>query len=727
MKNVSPSLWRQMLSTKLAYKQHRTAIFLQGDFAWAQVFVESADIKPVMMFSDDESAENTVSSKTYRHHLGTENQAIFFADGNFNVDAFAALSGTLVAGGRFYIWLPTNISEQNSPYLKRLLTIASEKPDIYWLEQDKSLPKIDLDFANDNGLSTNVLPTVAKLSIPKPLITQPSITKGQLSAIKHIVNVVTGKRNKPFVLTADRGRGKSTALALAVAELFRESTRALKIVITAPHQMALSVFYQHLRHQLPEASFTHLSVHFREHQLQFLPIDELINLRPTLDLLLIDEAAGVPVYLLTELMKHHHRMVFSSTIHGYEGAGRGFTGKFLPLLKLYAHTVNTWQLTEPVRWANGDPLETLIFETCLLNAELPESPIQEGDTPDVNQLTYQYFQGKELLENEVLLRQIFAILVTAHYQTKPSDLKMMLDDPLISVMVLSQNVRDNTTQNKAQIPLAVALIIAEGNVDTELASQIVAGKRRIKGQLIPQALTQQLLVDNAFNFNYLRVMRIAVHPELQGQGLGSMLLSAVEQYGEAQHIDFIGTSFAANEQVVKFWHKSGHVPVKLGFNRDASSGEHSLIMLKPLTRQASDLSHSLSAEFHHNFRLWLTDEFKHLPLNLIRLLLSLADVKDIPELTARDLAKLAAFKHNVHLFSVAREAISTWLLRQCTDQSYTVVTTHANKNLDKPSGDKLSPLIAKCLLLKSDSEICQQFGFTGKKALYQYFQQLLIS
>ena len=93
-------------------------------------------------------------------------------------------------------------------------------------------------------------------SKPQPLYPMPCVTAEQHNAVEAIIKVVTGHRNRPLVLTADRGRGKSSALAIASAKLLSErKNNPYKIIVTAPVIAALSVFFKQLTSLLPEAKY----------------------------------------------------------------------------------------------------------------------------------------------------------------------------------------------------------------------------------------------------------------------------------------------------------------------------------------------------------------------------------------------------------------------------------------------------------------------------------------
>ena len=65
--------------------------------------------------------------------------------------------------------------------------------------------------------------------------------------------------------------------------------------------------------------------------------------------ILYEEAAAIPVAVLTTLMQQNNRLVFASTVHGYEGSGRGFELRFRERLTLSMPQWRELRLRAPVR------------------------------------------------------------------------------------------------------------------------------------------------------------------------------------------------------------------------------------------------------------------------------------------------------------------------------------------------------------------------------------------
>lgn len=83
-------------------------------------------------------------------------------------------------------------------------------------------------------------------------------------------------------------------------------------------------------------------------------------------MLVIDEAAAIPLPLVKALISGPHMSFLSSTINGYEGTGRSLSLKLLKQLRqntpsetgdnlaLKSHTLHEVTLDESIRYKNGD-------------------------------------------------------------------------------------------------------------------------------------------------------------------------------------------------------------------------------------------------------------------------------------------------------------------------------------------------------------------------------------
>ena len=637
-----------------------------------------------------------VDRKSYRHHLGTENSYLLFDGGehhdDFNIDALAALSGTLAGGGiLFLLWpgqLGSGLVKSKSAFMCRFFRELANDESACIFEQGKALPRMPAEiFSAPEGQEN--LPFDCK-------------TQEQLEAVQSIFKVVKGHRNRPLVLTADRGRGKSSALAIAVAQLLANTGKGqgkLHVGITAVHLQACEIFFGQLKTSLPEAEFSCGRCVHAHGVIEFLPVDVLLRDKPKLGVLLVDEAAAIPVYLLQQLLNAYHRMVFSTTVHGYEGAGRGFTLKFRQILKQQTPQFQALHLHQPIRWSGNDPLEAFIFNACLLKAALADIDTGKLALPkslsaragDVKGEFCQLTPG-DFLADEALLEQVFAVLVTAHYQTKPGDLKMLLDNPRMRIFCL---------KNQGQV-VAVSLLILEGKAGQEDVEAVKHSQRRLRDQFIPQSLMSHNGFEQAFDYSYLRIMRIAVHPMCQQKGLGSYFLTGLEQYARAQQIDFIGSSFGANRQLLAFWLKGGYQLARMGFTPDAASGEHSALVLKPLSRDSRALQQEIHRQFYLSFDHLLLDEYRHLPVDLIALILSYCPRAYIAELSDFDRRTVSAFAARQRLYSSCVYSLHLWLKALLV------------KERGSPA---LYPLISRVLCKHSLAQVCHQYGFTGKKAL----------
>jgi tRNA(Met) cytidine acetyltransferase len=479
----------------------------------------------------------------------------------------AAASGALKAGGLWLLLTP-NVDDwlaAPNPAAKRLLTFPQRPSASIFAKLLASQFQQALQW-RPNGVFGDILqasreiPTddAAKSGVSK--LATPYASEEQALAVAAIHHVVTGHRRRPLVLTAHRGRGKSAALGIAAAQL--ALTGRERIVICAPHPDAALVAQQQFALLAPDK------------QLTFMPVDRLLSERPELDLLLIDEAAGLPIPHLEQLTAHYSRIVFASTEHGYEGTGRGFTVRFQQHLSKTCPGWKKLHIAEPIRYAANDPLEQLIFSAFLLDCDTDQlwqavATIAEQSNPTVqcSRITI-----TDLIETPTLLRQVFALLSLAHYQTSLRDLWALCDDTSLQI----------TLMQSSGVVLGVALIGIEGELDGLLCQQIADGERRVQGHLLAQSLAFHLQATDFAALKLARVQRIVIHPLVQRRGLGEALLNEVVVDLATQQIELLGTSFGASTELCVFWQQLGFTPIRLSHKLEQSSNAPSVLMVKPL-------------------------------------------------------------------------------------------------------------------------------------------------
>ena len=528
MANRNFPQWLEQLQSQALVKVERQLVLLVGDVCWVkallQINSQTQTTDDLLVFSHHPDLASTIDTKHFSQQLGSENNKILFScvenlmAETLSLDAFAALSGTLVAGGIMFLWLEQPlehaIEQTNMLSLKYFYQQLLNNKNLAIVQQNSDqsfgqiLPELDCGLTINSSLKVEFL--------------YQTKTKEQQTAVEKVINVSKGHRNRPLVLTADRGRGKSSALAIACVQLLdnnnKQGNERLNIVITAPHVRSLSVFYQQLARSFSEngTDFSYVnssktSIIHSFGSITFIAIDQLIHMSGSLDvsLLLVDEAASIPVHLLTELAVCYSRIVFSSTVHGYEGAGRGFTLKFQQKLKQLMPQWRSFHMHEPIRWRTDDPLETFVFDSCLLNAKLVELPPLGESSAMINtraSLSFSQLTSKELVEDTRLLEQVFSVLVTAHYQTSPNDISLILDNHAAHVFI---------AKFEGNI-VGVALLLEEGCSKSADIQAVASNQRRLKNQFIPQSLLTHCGFTESFNYQYLRILRIAIHPQYLG-------------------------------------------------------------------------------------------------------------------------------------------------------------------------------------------------------------------
>ncbi len=556
------------LSQQAQRQQYRYTLLLSGEARWCREVAKHLTEEMAEEFLW--VGEQGMTHRQAQQHLGQECEwLVYDAHSGFNPDSFGAITGTLRGGGLLVLLTP-ELSQWPSfddPEYQRLLVANSQRSDIkgrfiqHLVRVLDKAPGVTICHQK-GGVSEAALAVVPDKATHPP---SPYLTEEQQQAVQAIHHVMSGHRRRPLVLTSDRGRGKSGALGLAAAQLLQQGVKT--ILLTAPCRDALQSVFAQAYQQLPQAEWHGNCLRWQQGQLIYIAPDQLLAEKPPAELLMVDEAAAIPVGILQQMLGHYSRMVFATTIHGYEGSGRGFAIRFQRYLNQYAPGWQGLHLKQPIRWAEQDPLEKLVFRALCLDAEVAEL-VESKHPPTIRKI-----ERDELLEQPPLLAQLFGLLVSAHYRTSPSDLRNLLDGPNLHIYLMQQYEGG---------VVGALLLAAEGGFSDELAQQVQQGRRRPRGHLLAQSLTAQLGLVEGAQLRSARVMRIAIHPTLQRKGLGAELLEFVRQDCRDKGFDLLGASFGASSELLAFWRHQGLVPVLLGMGQESSSGAHAALMLQPL-------------------------------------------------------------------------------------------------------------------------------------------------
>lgn len=563
--------WRTLQSS-LKQRGERRLVLLEGErvaaLAWLKNLMPALTVEPGIWTGPESDCPSsrltTLAPKQARQWLGREASVVIWDGWQGNPpDAFAALSGTLQAGGLLF-WLMPPLSQwpafedpdyrrtglaqlANHPFAARMAAILATEP---------SVIRVAVDQSSD--------PSLPELAVSEVEFSVRA-TPDQENLIERLVKFGLGRRRRPVVVTADRGRGKSAALGLAAAELLRQGRR--QILVTAPSRDSVATLFRHAEESLGDdvlaASDDDLETRAGG-RLRFLAIGNLLADKPEAEVVLVDEAAAIPAPLLKQVLLGWPRVAFSSTVHGYEGAGRGFAIRFRQVLDRETPHWQPLTLSQPVRWSAGDPLEPLVARLFLLAAESREMVSEAVSAEDV---VIEPFVPRDADDGD--LSDAFGLLVDAHYRTTPADLRQWMDAP--EARSWRARVGDVT--------VGILWGAIEGGLTPELAEQVTLGQRRIRGHLLPQSLASHSGFPEAARQRCLRVIRVAVSDGGRRLGIGRRLVAEAHQHVVSEGIDTLGTSFGGNLGLLAFWRACGLGSVRLGLNREATSGEYPLQML----------------------------------------------------------------------------------------------------------------------------------------------------
>ncbi len=500
--------------------------------------------------SSADDIEPRVAPAALRTLLGQEfHHALFDARTGFHAEAFAALAGTLRAGSWLLLLTPPWRCWATSPDSDSLRWADVAEP----IATPRFVERLQQLIVQDDQvlLLRQHQPASVPAMTPLP-VWHSRAPQEQAAILAELLAISSGVA----VVTAARGRGKSALAGM----LARHSQRAL---VTAPAKVATDVLAQ-----------------FAGEHFSFMAPDAILqqSALPAAEWLIIDEAAAIPAPLLLQLVARFPRVLLTTTIQGYEGTGRGF------LLRVCAQLpeVRYFTLNEPLRWSTHDPLERWLSRALLFE--------EAQHTPPLSDLTLFRCTPAQ----PAALEAGYRLLASAHYRTSPLDLRRLLDAPGMALWLAG----------KPDTIAGALWLVEEGGLDADLAQAIWAGVRRPRGNLVAQSLAAHAGFQEAATLRSLRISRIAVTASQRRQGTGRALVAHARQ--QASGSDFLSVSFGYTLPLWRFWHACGFTLVRIGSQREASSGCYAAMAICGLTPAGEQLQQRAAEQLARD-TFWLRD------------------------------------------------------------------------------------------------------------------------
>ncbi|MCJ1436134.1 killer toxin resistant protein [Xylographa pallens] len=408
-------------------------------------------------------------------------------------------------------------------------------------------------------------------------------TVDQAKGLLTFIDAIAEKTLRSTVtLTAARGRGKSAALGVAIAAAIAHGYS--NIFITSPSPENLKTLFEfvfkgfdalnyldHVDYTIIQSTnpdfnkaIVRVNVHRQHRQtIQYIQPQDAYVLGQA-ELLVIDEAAAIPLPLVRKLMGPY--LVFmASTINGYEGTGRSLSLKLIQQLREQSRgglksngheegdvadrssgrvskngelgytggrTLREITLSEPIRYAQGDAVEKWLNKLLCLDATLPRSKTNTQGCPHPSECQLLHVNRDTLFSfhpvSEKFLQQMMALYVASHYKNSPNDLQLMSDAPAHQLYVLVPPIGDDSL--RLPEPLCVLQVALEGQISKQSVLNSLSRGQRAGGDLIPWLVSQQFQDEEFAGLSGARVVRIATNPDYVSMGYGSRALSLLTDF-----------------------------------------------------------------------------------------------------------------------------------------------------------------------------------------------------
>jgi len=378
-------------------------------------------------------------------------------------------------------------------------------------------------------------------------------TFDQAKALLALVEAISDRKTKTkTILTSARGRGKSAVMGLATSAAIAYGYGNIYISAIDPENLNIyfafvliglkCLKYEENKHfqiiQDTKMKFIKkIKIHCtHEQNVIFLFPSEIESFEKQIELLIIDEVASIPMRFL-ESLRESFLVFMSSTVSGYEGTSHYFSFKVIKKLKKKFQNkdildknlspVQEIKLNEPIRYSFYDPVEKWLNELLCLDNKLPSALLQNCPNPNCCKL-FLVDRNALVISNKFtncFFQKIFTILTSSHYRNSPNDLQMLYDAPSHRIMVLLNLL----TFSVGIVPdiIGALHISYEGKISKKFSEKILTKIIKTKGDLIPWVISKNFMDSSFTEMSGLRIIRIAVHPDIQNMGYGSKIIKSL--------------------------------------------------------------------------------------------------------------------------------------------------------------------------------------------------------
>ncbi len=655
--------WFDALKNNLEDSHQRACVMLRGPKEWSLAVIQLCIGKSPLFLSNDKAMPGAVSFSRAENLLGQEADSLVYdLYGGINSDVLCMAAGLIRSGGILLLLCPQELNPGDDVY-GHWQGNAAQSPVFFNYLMDQ-WSTCESYFCIQ---PTQPLPTIKPFTVSPVVEIEQGKTRDQQVLIQQLYSWYEDKAKPLFLLTADRGRGKSTALGMFANSLNNHCC----VVITAASRMQVEILLQQINDKP---------------SLTFRAPDEIIRRQQTIDVLIIDEAAMLPASVLQQCIELAQKTILSTTTGGYEGTGQGFMLKFIAAFN--PQQMQSMQLLQAVRWGQNDLLEQSMNNALLLkSSEL--KPYVKG-----TKIKTRLISKTELVKDLALLREIYQLLVSAHYRTRPSDLRQLMEDENQLLLL----ARDEFAV------LGVLLLNREGGFEQNLSEEIFMGRRRPQGHLLAQMLTAQAGIKYFSCYQGFRVQRIAVEKNFRRKGLGRMLIQHARDLVDLHQVDYLGSSFALDQINAAFWKSCGFQLVHIASGKGKSSGRQTVVVLQSSCADVTADMQTLQNKIQRDLALWLLSYCNEMFWRDVIALLSLVITEN--PLTHQDEDEIRAFAFGFHGLDYSLPALQRLLISQSGKLS----------QFD-PNTRRL--LVEKILLNRSWEAVLGHSDFAGRKPLLQ--------